>query len=56
MEEQHLLFQVLDDGVPIEDIKTWLDDAFEVNNTTSCCRSCLIVYIRSATDAVGHCA
>lgn len=30
MGERELLFQVLDDEVSIEDIKTWLDDAFEV--------------------------
>ncbi len=40
MGEQQLLFQVLDDGVPVEEIKTWLDDAFEVSKKPVLC-ACL---------------
>ena len=28
--EQHLLLQVLEQGIPLEAVKSWLDDAFQV--------------------------
>lgn len=30
--EQNLLFHILDEGIPVQEIKAWLDDAFEVKS------------------------
>lgn len=54
MSEQDLLVHVLDEEVPVQEIKAWLDDAFEVG-TTLCtavlhtaldCRVCSILLCR----------
>lgn len=33
--EQDLLFQVLDEAIPVQEVQAWLDDAFEVSIRTS---------------------